>query len=80
MANFNFTLQGFLQFMQDLPFASIGTAVASGGLNVPIDVAAGEAIVAAAVKDFFTAPTSAPTAATAPKTAAAITDHVAANS
>lgn len=72
-----FTLQAFLQFFQDLPFAQIGTAVAAGGLNVPIDVAAGEAIAAAAVKDFFTSSPAAPAVTTAPATTAAVQAHVA---
>ena len=62
----------FLQFMSDLPFAQIGTAVASGGTNVVLDVGAAEAIVAAAVKDFFTR-TVTVAAPDAPATTAAIT-------
>lgn len=76
----NFTLASFLQFMQDLPFSTIGSAAASGGLNVALDVAAGEAIAAAAVKDFFTSggtATAPTTAAAAPATAAAVANHVA---
>lgn len=76
----NFSLSAFLQFMQDLPFSTIGSAAAAGGLNIPLDVAAGEAIAAAAVKDFFTSggtPAAPTTAAAAPATAAAVANHVA---
>lgn len=58
-------LSEFLQFMQDLPFAQVGEAVASGGTNVAIDVMAAEAIAQAAVKDFFTGGTTTTTPATA---------------
>ena len=62
----------FLQFLQDLPFGGIGSAVAAGGTNIPLDIATAEAIVAAAVKDFFGGhPTT-----TAPATTAAITTAV----
>lgn len=74
----NFSLNNFLQFFQDLPFAQIGAAAGSGGLNIPIDIAAAEAIAAAAVKDFFSGAAATPAAATA--TAAAVTAHVAASS
>lgn len=70
-------LAEFLQFFQDLPFAQIGAAAGAGGLNIPIDVAAAEAIAAAAVKDFFS---GAPTTVAAPATTAAVTAHVEANS
>jgi hypothetical protein len=67
----DFSLANFLQFMEDLPFASIGTAAASGGLDIPLDFATAQAIAAAAVKDFYTgAPAS---AAAAPHTTAAVT-------
>ena len=46
-------LGDFLQFLQDLPFATIGPAIAAGGTNIPFDFAAAEAIAAAAVRDFF---------------------------
>jgi hypothetical protein len=65
-------LSEFLQFMQDLPFAGIGSAVAAGGLNVAVDVATAEQIVAAAVKDFFDPAATGTSAATAPATAAAV--------
>lgn len=74
----NFSLNSFLQFFQDLPFAQIGAAAGAGGLNIPIDIAAAEAIAAAAVKDFFSG--AAPAASAAPATTAAVTAHVAANS
>jgi hypothetical protein len=66
------TLANFLKFMQDMPFASIGTAVAAGGLNVPLDAAAAEAIAAAALKDFWDPAATGTSAATAPATAAAV--------
>ena len=69
----NFNLSAFLQFMQDLPFSEIGAAAAASGTNIPIDIAAGEAIAAAAVKDFFSGTST--TAALA--TSAAVTAHVA---
>lgn len=74
---FSFTIGGFLQFMQDMPFAQIGADVAQGGMNIPMDFATGEAILAAAMKDFAAAPPSAPVATNpavhAPATVAAIT-------
>lgn len=76
-----FSLDNFLQFFQDLPFAQIGAAAGAGGLNIPLDIATAEAIATAAVKDFYAAasPTATPTVDTAPATTAAITAHVAAN-
>jgi hypothetical protein len=71
----NLTLGNFLQFLQDLPFAQIGAAAGAGGLNIPIDIEAGEAVAAAAVKDFFS---GAPVTAT-PATTAAVTAHIAAS-
>jgi predicted chitinase len=76
----NFSLGNFLQFIQDLPTAQIGTAVAAGGLNVPVDIAAAEALAAAFVKDFFSGggtATAPKTATAAPATSAAIAAHVA---
>jgi hypothetical protein len=61
-------LSEFLQFMQDLPFASVGAAIASGGTNIAVDIAAAEAIAQAAVKDFFGGAST----ASAPATAAAV--------
>ena len=43
----------FLQFFEDIPFGEIAAVVAAGGTNIPLDVTTAEAIVAAAVKDFF---------------------------
>jgi hypothetical protein len=62
-------LQDALQFLQDLPFAQIGAAAASGGTNVMVDIGALEGIVAAGLKDFLSG--TSPTAA--PATAAAVT-------
>lgn len=75
----NALLSEFLQFMQDLPFAQVGAAAASGFTNVALDFAAGETIAMAAVKDFFSAKATGTTASVtaAPATAAAIADHVA---
>lgn len=63
-------LQAFMQFMTDFPFTQIALAATDGGLNIPVDIAAGEAIMAAAVKDFFDT-------AAAPATTAAVQAHVA---
>jgi hypothetical protein len=63
-------LDEFLQFMQDLPFASVGAAVVSGGANIALDVAAAEAIAQAAVKDFFAGSTA--SATSTPHTTAAV--------
>jgi hypothetical protein len=66
------------QFFEDIPFGLVGTAIAAGGLNVPADVAAGEAFVAAVLKDFFAgaSPTKAAASAAAavgvPSAAAAV--------
>lgn len=73
----NLSLKNFLQFFQDLPFAQIGAAAGAGGLNIPIDVAAAEAIAAAAVKDFFDPAAVGTSAATSPATAAAVSAHIA---
>jgi hypothetical protein len=67
----------FFQFMEDIPFGSLAAAVTSGGADIPLDVGAAEAIVAAVVKDFFsgntakTAGASVAVAAGAPSAAAA---------
>lgn len=74
----NITLANFLKFFQDLPFVQIGAAAGAGGLNIPLDIAAAEAILSAARQDFFSGASATTTAATA--TAAAIAAHVAANS
>jgi hypothetical protein len=58
-----------LQFLQDLPFANILSAVSAGGTNVLVDISALEGIVSAGLKDFLGG--HAPT--TAPATTAAIT-------
>lgn len=71
----HFTFGAFMQFMQDLPFAKIGQAVASGGTNIPIDIEAAQAIAAAAAKDFFTRTVPAPVP-DAPATVAAAEAHV----
>lgn len=79
----NFNLGAFLKFIQDLPTATIGQAVAAGGMNVPLDIAAGEGIAKAIVADFFSGSTAslsaapAQAAAAAPATANAIAAHVA---
>lgn len=75
-----FTLANFLKFTQDLPVATIGEAVASGGLNIALDEQAAVGIFNAIWQDFVagngsaTPPTS---AAAAPATANAISEHVA---
>ena len=73
MATNNVVLSEFLQFMQDLPFAQIGTAATAGGTNIMVDVAAAEGIVAAALKDFIGGSTT----TAAPATTAAISNAVA---
>lgn len=79
---FNPTLDGLLKFIQDLPTATIGQAVAAGGTNIPLDIAAGKGIMDAILKDFFSGATAslsaapATAAAAAPHTAAAIQAHV----
>lgn len=80
---FNPTLDGLLKFIQDLPTATIGQAVAAGGTNIPLDIAAGKGIMDAILKDFFSGSTAslsaapAQAAAAAPATANAIAAHVA---
>ena len=71
--NANPLLGEFLQYLQDLPFAQIGSAVAAGGTNIPLDIAAAEAIIAATVNDFL----GGHSASAAPATTSAITNAVA---
>jgi hypothetical protein len=43
----------FLNFLNDIPFSSIVSAVESGGTNIVLDISTAEDIVGAIVKDFF---------------------------
>ena len=71
--NANPLLGEFLQYLQDLPFAQIGSAVAAGGTNIPLDIAAAEALIAATENDFL----GGHRASAAPATSSAITTAVA---
>lgn len=74
----NLTLANFLKFFQDLPLVQIGAAAGAEGLNVPLDIAAGEGILKAALQDFASGAPATVDGATA--TTAAVAAHVAASS
>ena len=68
----NFSMSALLKYLEDFPFARVGSAVVAGGTNIPLDVAAAEAIVKATVQDFFSTG-GAPAPTTTEATTAAVT-------